>query len=308
MSKENSKRDRQSTRLSIAIPVIISGVDADGQNYSESVRTVIINKHGGKIATTRHLALGSEVLIENQARALRAKASVVWLGEKLSEGNLQHVALQLVEAQNIWGIIFPPDDWVAEQGEELRPVPLPAAPSADAKTAVTESPKPLLPPAEISNQVVRELQQAADNCARDFQDRLKQLTQQLGMEMEFELRACAFIARDREVGGMGEQLRILQESLNTTREEVGKLEARVRELRNGLQTKTKTAHSTTPEETQRQLAALSNSILESMNRAAEDGLREYRRLLQTESNESAAKLRGDEGIDAPATPNSSSEQ
>ena len=74
---------------------------------------------------------------------------------------------------------------------------------------------------------MHELQEVADACALDFQDRLKQLTQQLGMELEFDLRAGAFIVRDREVGGMDEQIRILQESLSATKEEIGKLEARV---------------------------------------------------------------------------------
>ena len=73
MSRENSKLDRRSTRLSISIPITISGVDADGHAFSESVRTVIVNKQGGKIATTRHLAMGNEVLIENHAWALWRK-------------------------------------------------------------------------------------------------------------------------------------------------------------------------------------------------------------------------------------------
>src|ERR1035437_6558351 len=101
MSGESSIRDRRSTRLSISIPVTISGADADGHAYSENVRTVIINKHGGKIATTRHLTMGTEILIENHAMGLAAKASVAWLGEKPSAGDSHHVGLQLLEAQNI---------------------------------------------------------------------------------------------------------------------------------------------------------------------------------------------------------------
>ena len=61
-------------------------MDADGHAYSESVRTVIINKQGGKIATTRHLTMGNEVLIENHAVGLVAKASVAWLSESLRRG------------------------------------------------------------------------------------------------------------------------------------------------------------------------------------------------------------------------------
>ena len=306
MSGESSIRDRRSTRLSISIPVTISGADADGHAYSENVRTVIINKHGGKIATTRHLTMGTEILIENHAMGLAAKASVAWLGEKPSAGDLHHVGLQLLEAQNIWGIAFPPDDWVAEQSEEELAKPRPASTSGDANTKGAGTRVSSLDRDVIPNRVMHELRAVADACVLDFQDRLKQLTQQLGMELEFDLRARAFVARDREVGGMDEQIRVLQQSLSTAREEIGKLEARVRELKSALQTMPKNARPIPAKEAHRQLTDLSNSIVESMNRAAEEGLREYRSLLQRENQESAAKLRAGEGTPPPEPPGPSS--
>ena len=123
MSKDNLDRGRRSTRLSISIPIVISGVDALGQEFSESVRTLVVNKHGGKILTTRHLAMGTEVLIENRAVGAVAKAGVAWLSEKHSAGDLHHVGLQLLEAQNVWGIAFPPEDWSGEPVEEQRAGP-----------------------------------------------------------------------------------------------------------------------------------------------------------------------------------------
>lgn len=115
MASEKSKLDRRSTRLPIAIPITISGVDAEGRAYAENVRTVVINKHGGKIATTRQISLGSAVLIENHAMHSVAKSTVVWLGENTPSGEIHQVGLQLVEARNIWGIAFPPDDWVSTE-------------------------------------------------------------------------------------------------------------------------------------------------------------------------------------------------
>jgi hypothetical protein len=115
MAGEKTKLDRRSTRLSIAIPVTISGVDAAGQTYREDVRTVVINKHGGKIATTQRLALGASVQIENHAMRTMVKGSVVWLGETNPPSELHHVGLQLLDSQNIWGIAFPPDDWVSTE-------------------------------------------------------------------------------------------------------------------------------------------------------------------------------------------------
>jgi len=108
------KDGRRSTRLAISIPIVISGVDVDGNDFSEGARTLVVNKHGGKVSTVHHLALGAEVLIENPGLGAEAKAKVVWRDETRSGEELQHVALQLLEAQNIWGIAFPPDDWSGE--------------------------------------------------------------------------------------------------------------------------------------------------------------------------------------------------
>lgn len=299
MSEESSIRDRRSTRLSLSIPVTISGADADGHAFSEDVRSVIINKHGGKIATTRHLTMGTEILIENHAVGLAAKASVAWLDEKPSAGELHPVGLQLLDAQNIWGIAFPPDDWVAEQGGDEPAKPRPASTAWDAAPQGAESPVKSSDRDVISSRVAPELRAIADACVLDFQDRLKQLTQQLGMELEFDLRARAFVARDREVGGMDEQIRILQQSLTATREELGRVEARVRELKSDLQIAAKKAPLTPAKEAQRQLTDLSNSIVESMNRAAEEGLREYRTRLEKENQESAAKSRAGGGTNPP---------
>lgn len=112
------EQGRRSTRLSISIPVVISGMAADGHSFREAVRTLIVNKHGGKIATAQHLTLNSEITVENLALSVVAKANVVWLSDKHHVADLHHVGLQLVEAQNVWGIAFPPDDWSFEAPDE----------------------------------------------------------------------------------------------------------------------------------------------------------------------------------------------
>lgn len=126
MSEDNLRLCRQTARLKISIPVVTSGVDADGDKFNESVHTQVVNAHGGKIATTHHLAMGTEVLVENRAMGVLAKASVVWLGEEDYAGDSHLVGLELLEAQNVWGITFPPDDWRPESGEEMSPAPKPS--------------------------------------------------------------------------------------------------------------------------------------------------------------------------------------
>jgi len=109
------EEQRRSTRLSIAIPVVISGVDSEGNSFREHVRTLVVNKHGGMVATTRRLVMGAEVLVENPAMGVTAKTDVVWLGTKPDVGDKWPVGLQLHTAQNIWGIAFPPEDWSSSE-------------------------------------------------------------------------------------------------------------------------------------------------------------------------------------------------
>jgi hypothetical protein len=291
MSEDKLKQMRRSTRLSISIPVVISGVDADGNSFSETVHTLIVNKHGGKIAATLHLALGTEVWVENRALGVVAKASVAWLGEKEHPGDLYHVGLQLLEAQNVWGIGFPPDDWRSAPGEEGPTVPrdLLASRRAGTVDATTRASSPT--GEEITLQLRHELQRTADAYAREFQDRLSELTHRLDLEFELALRERAASAKAREVGALEEETKVLRESLRVSTEEMGKLEAKIQELKSGLQSTTENLPPTPLQEARRQLTTLANSVVESMNRAAEAGLREYRSLLQKENQGSAARLR-----------------
>ncbi len=231
MSQEKSILDRRSTRLSISIPVNVSGMDADGQAFNESVRTVIINKHGGKIATTRQIAMGAEVLIENNAVGLTAKASVVWLAEERTANGLLHVGLQLLEAQNIWGIAFPPDDWVAEQGEEVHLKLRPASLAGTATISAHGSAPSSSAADEAALRALKELQDSAKICFHDFQNRLKQLVQRLSVELDSSLRFRASDGRDRELGVLEENIRMLRKNMDTALDEIGKLEAQVRSIK-----------------------------------------------------------------------------
>ena len=48
---------RRSTRLSIAIPITISGKDAGGASFRENVHTLVVNTHGAKVITCHELTL-----------------------------------------------------------------------------------------------------------------------------------------------------------------------------------------------------------------------------------------------------------
>ena len=112
---------RRSTRLSISLPIVIHGKDAQQNAFRENSQTLIVNKHGAKLVTAQQLSVGAEVLIENPALGSIAKANVVWVSVKRNARGLHEVGIQLVEAQNIWGLEFPPDDWTGMDKEYTAP-------------------------------------------------------------------------------------------------------------------------------------------------------------------------------------------
>ncbi len=110
-SKSEGAPIRRSTRLPITIPIAVSGKDGDDRTFKENSRTVVINKHGAKIAMLHQVAVGAEVLIENRALGRAAKANVVWVASKPAPQKPSEIAIELVEPDNIWGIESPPTDW-----------------------------------------------------------------------------------------------------------------------------------------------------------------------------------------------------
>jgi hypothetical protein len=194
----SSVAGRRSTRLAIAIPITLSGKDASDRAFKENSRTVIINKQGAKIVTFHQLALGSEVMVENRALGRSAKATVVWLGDRKSSKDPQEVGVQLFEAQNIWGIDFAPEDWqegppIGEGGQRLEKAAVPAPGVAPAAAAAPPPAREEALPAEVA-----EAPAAAPVASEAFEERFRQLEQRLGkLAQELSQRPQAPAAEGR---------------------------------------------------------------------------------------------------------------
>jgi hypothetical protein len=96
--------------LAIAIPITLSGKDANGVEFTEKTRTIVIDGFGGKIVTKSVLSLGSEMTLHNPIVGQTARIRVVWVGEKRAAGEPYDIGIQFVGSQNIWGIEFPSYD------------------------------------------------------------------------------------------------------------------------------------------------------------------------------------------------------
>ena len=132
---------RRSARLSIIVPVTVRGTDAAGQAFKENTWTICVNKHGGRIATFHQLADDDQVVIENPLLGRSAKARVMRVCERRFAEDPFEVCVELLEAQNVWGVKLPPEDWQKERqiipGDQKSPTPqaAPQAPKPPAPTA-----------------------------------------------------------------------------------------------------------------------------------------------------------------------------
>ena len=106
---------RRSARLSIIVPVTVHGTDAGGQSFKENTWTISVNKHGGRIATFHRLAVDDQVVIENPLLGRTAKGRVNRVCEKRFAEDPYEVCVELVEAQNVWGVKLPAEDWERER-------------------------------------------------------------------------------------------------------------------------------------------------------------------------------------------------
>lgn len=263
---------RRSTRLFISIPLTLTGKDGDGHTFKENTRTLIINKHGAKVATTHQVALGAEVIVENRALGRTAKANVVWLSDRASPKDPWEIGLQLTEAQNIWGIEFPPDDWqegppIGPGGQRLgKPIvppkppevsktpakvaePPPAPQPAAAKRVELPSPPPPPPatpppaplPPETSNTITeaaissftQTVQAASAANLKSFEEQLAKFTNQFGFQTQASIQEAASRLEEKTLGSLEQQLTTLEGRVRASRDELEALLARFREIQKG---------------------------------------------------------------------------
>ena len=112
---ESSPHGRRSSRILVSIPLLISGKTEDGTRFEGTAEAVIVNKHGGRIRTSEKLSSGMQIRIAilspyrfQMARVVREEAA----GE---------FGVELQEAENLWGVYFPPDDWGPDPNQAVAP-------------------------------------------------------------------------------------------------------------------------------------------------------------------------------------------
>jgi len=99
-----------------AVPITVTGVDALGQPFKERTTTVMVNCHGCKYQSKHYVPKNSIVTLEvprpeaGQKRTTQGR--VVWVQRPRTVRELFQIGLEFEVAGNVWGIAFPPEDWV----------------------------------------------------------------------------------------------------------------------------------------------------------------------------------------------------
>jgi PilZ domain len=115
-SAEPDGQKRRSTRIVQAVPITVTGVDALGQPFKERTTTVMVNCHGCKYQSKHYVPKNSMVTLEvprpeaGQKRTTQGR--VVWVQRPRTVRELFQIGLEFEVAGNVWGIAFPPEDWV----------------------------------------------------------------------------------------------------------------------------------------------------------------------------------------------------
>src|SRR5713226_4169168 len=117
-STSTELRKRRSTRIVQAVPLVVTGVDALGRPFVERTSSLIINCHGCRYQSKHYVLKNMWVTMEiphaetgQPPRTVRGR--VAWIQRPRTVRQLFQVALELEVSGNVWGIAFPPEDWVA---------------------------------------------------------------------------------------------------------------------------------------------------------------------------------------------------
>src|SRR5213595_2291508 len=126
-------RKRRSTRIVQAVPLLVTGVDALGRPFVERTSSLIINCHGCRYQSKHYVLKNMWVTMEvphqesgQPPRTVRGR--VAWIQRPRTVRQLFQVALELEVSGNVWGIAFPPEDWVASPEMTQGATKLDAAP------------------------------------------------------------------------------------------------------------------------------------------------------------------------------------
>lgn len=247
MDKSNSEGGstysipRRSQRVEVSIPVTLIGKDSSGREFRENTRTVVVNKHGAKIATTHHLELESEVTVENRKLGKKAKGKIAWLGESLSARDPLQVGVQLYEAENIWGIEFPPEDW--EDAVRKAFVPKESSPAELSASEAAISGQGPSEVAQSAGEIPFSLRDAIEAAASDFEKRLGEIAGLVGKQAGDKMASASEVYQQKLQSSMDEFMRTAVDKIDAASSKLEELLRQTEAARENALRESEQAHA-----------------------------------------------------------------
>jgi hypothetical protein len=97
-------------------------MDASGAEFQERARTKIVSRHGACLELKHRLLVSSSLQLSIPNAKRNQTCRVVSVN---SEQAPYETGIELEQAENFWGVQFPPDDWEAPQQIQMQSDPPP---------------------------------------------------------------------------------------------------------------------------------------------------------------------------------------
>jgi hypothetical protein len=105
----DSAARRRSSRLTMHLKVVVSGLDVKSQNFEERTETLEVSKYGAKIYTRQELKTGAQISLVRPDAERSSKFKVVYQGPSNAENGRRETGIEFIGADSFWGIQFPPE-------------------------------------------------------------------------------------------------------------------------------------------------------------------------------------------------------
>jgi hypothetical protein len=101
---------RRSPRAMVRIPVVIKGVDKNGNAFELETETFVVSKFGARIFAVQELEQGAALQLRLKSSDQWCDFRVAWVGSH-EEDTLGHIGVEFIQTANFFGVIFPGEDW-----------------------------------------------------------------------------------------------------------------------------------------------------------------------------------------------------
>ena len=110
---------RRTKRPLLRIPIEVEGKDSSGRPFTETTYTIMVNRHGARIALKNPLTPGERIIVTNLQREESCPFRVVERTKTLYGSESEWGVECLEPDRNFWGVYFPERTPVSAQGEGI---------------------------------------------------------------------------------------------------------------------------------------------------------------------------------------------